>query len=123
MRYLLILILLLFSQYDNYSQYYSINSDSLIKPIINKTYLNFYFEDIDSKQKTVFIDFNFTPMDINQIQSDSIYNTESVFNYGLGFDYNYNIDNNEMIDFLLVIDTSLSNLSLNCVRFSIIFYF
>lgn len=122
MRYLLILILLLFYQNYSYSQFYFRNSDSLIKPKINKTYLNFYPEKTD-ENKSMFFDFSFTPLNINQVQSDSTYDIESVFNYGVGFDYNYDLNNNEMIDFSLIIDTTLSNLTLNCIRFSIIFYF
>jgi hypothetical protein len=123
MRYLLILILLLLPQNYSSSQYYFINSDSVSKkPIIEKTYLKFYPEQADEKQ-TTFFDFSFTLLNIKKVQRDSTYGTESVFNYGVGLDYNYDLNNNEIIDFSLVINTTISNLTLNGIRFSIIFYF
>ena len=123
MRYLLILILLLLPQNYSLSQYYFINPDSVSKkPIIEKTYLNFYPEKTDEKE-TMFFDFSFTFLNIKKVQRDSTYGTESVFNYGVGFDYNYDLNNNEIIDFSLVINTTISNLTLNGIRFSIIFYF
>jgi hypothetical protein len=124
MRYLLFSIILLFTQSFSYSQYnYKIYNTLNEKPKIENTYLNIYPKKIDYNQKTTLFDFNFRPLNINQIQSDSTYDIKSIFNYGLGFDYNYDLNNNEMIDLSLIIDTRMSNLNLNFIRFSIIFYF
>jgi len=124
MRYLLFSIILLFTQYFSYSQYnYKIYNTLIEKPKIENTYLNLYPKKIDYNQKTTLFDFNFRPLNINKIQSDSTYDIKSIFNYRLGFDYNYDLNNNEIIDLSLIIDTRMSNLNLNFIRFSIIFYF
>lgn len=124
MRYLLLSIILLFNQYFSYSQYNCKNYNTLNeKPKIENTYLNLYPKKIDYNQKTTLFDFNFRPLNINQIQNDSTYDIKPIFNYGFGFDYNYDLNNNEMIDLSLIIDTGMSNLNLNFIRFSIIFYF
>lgn len=124
MRYLLFSIILLFTQYFSYSQYnYKIYNTLNEKPKIENTYLNLYLRKIDYNQKTTLFDFNFRSLNINLIQSDSTYDIKSIFNYRLGFDYNYDLNNNEMIDLSLIIDTRMSNLNLNFIRFSIIFYF
>lgn len=127
MRLLVIILLFLSINHISVSQSFFRLSDSLMMPKqnIKTTYLDFHTNKIkeEPKPKHIFFDFSFSQLDANQIQSDSTYDVESLFNYGFGFDYNYDLDNYEMIDFTLMIAPSISSLSLNFIRFSIIFYF
>ena len=125
MGHLLVLLLLLSNYYISYSQYYFKISDSLeiTKKNIKETYLNFYSEKVEEKYKNVYFDFSFSTLDINTVITDSTFNIESVLNYGIGFNYNVDLDNSESIDFILIINPSITSLSLNFIKFSIIFYF
>jgi hypothetical protein len=122
MRYLLIIIIFLCTKFTSHSQLYFKTSDSIIThhKNIKKTYLNFYPEIEDGEFKDINFDFIF--FDIQSKTKSNKYNPETVLNYGLGLDYNYDLNDNEVIDFSLMIDTALSNFSLNSIKFSIIFY-
>lgn len=124
MRHLLILIIFLCTNFTSYSQLYFKVSDSLIthnKNIKHNTYLNFYPEIEEGEFKDINFDFIF--FNIRSKTNSNKYNPETVLNYGFGLDYNYDLNDNEVIDCSLMIDTALSNLSLNSIKFSIIFYF
>lgn len=123
MRYLLILIIFLCTNFTSSSQLYFKTSDIIIthNKSIKNTYLNFYPEIEEGDFKDINFDFNF--FDIQSKTKSNKYNPETVLDYGLGLDYNYDLNDNEVIDFSLMIDTALSNFSLNSIKFSIIFYF
>lgn len=123
MRYLLIIIIFLCTNFISYSQLYFKVPDSLLThhKNIKHSYLNFYPEEEEDEFKD--INFDFTFLDMQSKNNSNRYKPETIFNYGLGLDYNYDLNDNEIIDFSLMIDTALSNLSLNSIKFSIIFYF